>query len=124
MISTAASQSVEAYWHHRQSDFIQRDHVAGCGGPAGYYFCQELAVSAGGMNSMTERFFLVEPVASVATMVKQNLEAIGIEVMDAPDVPAAISLLQVNSAELVLIEANRPPAKRRPLGLVQPANKS
>jgi DNA-binding response OmpR family regulator len=54
---------------------------------------------------MTERILLVEPAASLARLVKQELTAAGMEVIAAPDAGAARNLLETQPAGLVLIEA-------------------
>jgi DNA-binding response OmpR family regulator len=55
---------------------------------------------------MTEHILLVEPAASVAQLVKQDLEAAGMEVIAARDSQTACDLLESYPAELVLIESN------------------
>lgn len=55
---------------------------------------------------MTERILLIEPAASVARLVKQELEAAGMEVLDARDTQTAYSLLKTKPTDLVLIETN------------------
>ncbi len=55
---------------------------------------------------MTERLLLVEPAASVARLVKQQLTAAGMEVIEATDTRAASRLLETQPVVLVLIEAS------------------
>ncbi len=55
---------------------------------------------------MAERILLVEPATSVALLVKQELEAAGMDVTTARDAQMARRLLESQPAELVLIESN------------------
>jgi DNA-binding response OmpR family regulator len=55
---------------------------------------------------VTKRILLVEPVASLARQVKQELAGAGMEVIEAPDAPTACSLLETQPPGLVLIESS------------------